>query len=500
MQDPGGKMVLTLDSSLVKLSLITGVAGAAGIALWRLLRKKPARTLVIFVGSVTGIVDDLVKTAKEIVETTGVKDLFKKIYIVIIRTTEDKRYGRGDKGPFGGIFEITLRTSPLLGVDENSLLFNENEHGVVGAANNIQAGEQLFEANSSLIGKKFMEIRRKLGDIDVVYWIVGLTGGTGSAIFMNNKLLNSARLILGYRYQHLITIMPSIRDLVPKDGLTQADIDELRRLKYNQLLRLINTVKAAGWVVHEDPLMRLKNLLEVLNNQTFRSAWLDGRITKSWVILSNDPDRSTVDRCLSQALVADLLTLSKSKKVESRGDISNRKGIRVLRLTTASVLAETVTATGSSEGIITGPESLLDPNGRGCFPVLAIPYGAYHAFEERLTNDLREIGARVEDGAVALVRSRMMVPIIALYWSVNRDELDLISLAHGITPRPPVEEQEEQEITMPEFFKKFVREPEEVEGEETEDVEEDEEKQESLIEEEVNQPLLNLEENTQNNS
>ena len=483
--------MLNLDLSLIKLLLIAGGAAAIGIILWLLLRKKPARSLVIFVGSVTGIVDDLVKAAKEIVETTGVKDLFKNTYLVIIRTTEDKRYGRGDKGPFGGLFDITLRTSPLLGVDEGSLLSDENEHGVVGAANNIQAGEQLFEANSSLIGKKFMEIRRKLGDIDVVYWIVGLTGGTGSAIFMNNKLLNSARLLLGYRYQHLITIMPSIRDLVPEAGLTRADIDQLRRIKYNQLLRLINTVKAAGWVVHEDPLMRLKNLLQVLNNQTFRSAWLDGRITKSWIVLSNDPDKSTVDRCLSQALVADLLTLSKSKRVESRGDISNRKGIRVLRLTTASVLAETVTATGSSEGIITGPESLLDPKGRGCFPVLAIPYGAYHAFEERLTNDLREIGARTEDGAVALVKSRMMVPIIALYWSVKRDELDLISLAHGITPRPPIQEQEQREITIPEFFKKFVKEPEEVEDEETRNVGKHEEKQQSSIEEDVSQSLLN---------
>ncbi|RLF10116.1 MAG: hypothetical protein DRJ69_03565, partial [Thermoprotei archaeon] len=308
-QELGGRMVFNLDLSLIKLLLIVGGTAAIGIILWLLLRKKPARSLVIFVGSVTGIVDDLVKAAKEIVETTGVKDLFKNTYLVIIRTTEDKRYGRGDKGPFGGLFDITLRTSPLLGVDEGSLLFDENEHGVVGAANNIQAGEQLFEANSSLIGKKFMEIRRKLGDIDVVYWIVGLTGGTGSAIFMNNKLLNSARLILGYRYQHLITIMPSIRDLVPEAGLTQAEIDELRRIKYNQLLRLINTVKAAGWVVREDPLMRLKNLLQVLNNRTFRSAWLDGRITKSWIVLSNDPDKSTVDRCLSQALVADLLTL-----------------------------------------------------------------------------------------------------------------------------------------------------------------------------------------------
>ena len=169
------------------------------------------------------------------------------------------------------------------------------------------------------------------------------------------------------------------------------------------------------------------------------------------MFLSNDPDRSTVDRCLSQALVADLLTLSKSRKVESRGDISNRKGIRVLRLTTASVLAETVTATGSSKGIITGPESQLDPKGRGCFPVLAIPYGAYHAFEERLTNDLREMGARAEDGAIALVKSRMMVPIIALYWSVRRDELDLISLGHGIAPRPPIEEREEQEIAIQSF-------------------------------------------------
>ena len=481
-------MVLDLDPGLIELMLIGGLA-AIGITLWLLLRKKPARSLVIFVGSVTGIVDDLVKSAKEIVETTGIKDLFKNTYIVVIRSTEDKRYRRGDKGPFGGIFEITLRTSPLLGVNEESLISDENEHGVVGAGNNIQGGKQLFEANSGLIGRKFMEIRKKLGDIDTVYWIVGLTGGTGSAIFMNNKLLNQARLILGYRYQHLVTIMPSIRDLVP-EGLTQADIDELKRLKYNQLLRLINTVKAAGWVVLEDSLMRLKNLLEVLSNHTFRNAWLDGRITKSWIVLSNDPDRSTVDRSLSQALVADLLTLSKSRKVESRGDISNRKGIRVLRLTTASVLAETVTATGSSKGIITGPESQLDPKGRGCFPVLAIPYGAYHAFEERLTNDLREMGARAEDGAIALVKSRMMVPIIALYWSVRRDELDLISLGHGIAPRPPIEEREEQEIAIPEFFKKFIREPEEAE-EKAKEVEEHKEKQESQTEEVgERQPLL----------